>query len=85
MMELLPMYREGIKLKRQPDMVVYIYNPSYLGGESRRIISLKPAWAKLVLPHIKDKMQNVRARGMVQFIEYLPSPGKYCQDLKKRL
>jgi hypothetical protein len=32
-------------------------NPRYLGGRDRRITSLRPAWAKLVTPHLKNKTE----------------------------
>jgi hypothetical protein len=36
-------------------MVGFAYNPSYLGGRSRRIMSLRPARTKLMSPYLTNK------------------------------
>jgi hypothetical protein len=36
-------------------MMVHTCNPSYLGGRDQMILSLQPAWAKLVIPYLKKK------------------------------
>jgi hypothetical protein len=34
--------------KNEPGTVIHVCNPSYLGGRSRKIMSLRLAWAKVV-------------------------------------
>jgi hypothetical protein len=52
-----------------PVMVVHTYNPSYLGGRGRRILSLRPVWAKLARPHLKNKIKDKRAGDIDQVVE----------------
>jgi hypothetical protein len=59
----------------QLSVVVHGYNPSYLGGRGRRILSSRPAWAKLVVHFLKSKIQNKRAGDIGQVVEHLPSKG----------
>jgi hypothetical protein len=35
-----------MKTEHKPGVVAHIYNPSYSGGEGRRIVSLRPVQAK---------------------------------------
>jgi hypothetical protein len=44
-------------------------NPSHLAGGDKNILSLRPAWAKLEKPYLKNK----RARDIAQVAESLPS------------
>jgi hypothetical protein len=46
--------RAQIKTQVEPVMVVYIYNPSYLGGEGKRITNLMPVWAQLERLRMKN-------------------------------
>jgi hypothetical protein len=40
-------------------MVVHAYNPNYSGGRDRRIVSLRPAWAKVAeRPCLKNKIKT---------------------------
>jgi hypothetical protein len=45
-----------------PDMVMHAYNPNYSGGRGRKIMSLRPFWAKVARPCLKNKMQTKRAQ-----------------------
>jgi hypothetical protein len=40
-------------------MVVFVCNPSYLGGASRRITNSRPVQAKLAKPYLKKKKGRV--------------------------
>jgi hypothetical protein len=44
----------ALKKEGQPGMLEHPYNPSYSGDGSRGITSLRPAWAKLVRPYLKN-------------------------------
>jgi hypothetical protein len=57
----------------KPGVLVHACNPSYSGGRSRRIMSLRPNWAKLVRSYLKNKNISKRAGGMAQVVECLPS------------
>jgi hypothetical protein len=47
---------KDVEDKEKPGMMVHACNPGYLGGRSRRILSSRPARAKLVRPYLKNKI-----------------------------
>jgi hypothetical protein len=56
--------------------VTHACNPSYSRGGGRRITSLRPAWAKLARPYLKNKVKAKRAEGVIQGMEGLPGTFK---------
>jgi hypothetical protein len=48
-------------------MVAPACNSSYSGVRGRRMVSSRPAWAKLGDPHLKNKMQT---KGLVVWLEW---------------
>jgi hypothetical protein len=46
-------YREMAKNTVLLGMVVHTYNPSYSGGEGKRIMSSRSAWAKLARSYLR--------------------------------
>jgi hypothetical protein len=42
-------------------MVVHAYNSSFLGGKGKRIVNLRPSWAKGVSDTVSHKHKNTRA------------------------
>jgi hypothetical protein len=62
-----------LEAKWWPGGMVHTHNPNYLGGRGRRIVSLKPAWAKLARPYLKGKKKERKAVHMVQVVGSLPS------------
>jgi hypothetical protein len=59
------------KRKAELDMVGHACNPSYSGGEVRRIWSVRVAHTKVVRLCLKDR--NKRTRDMTQMVECLSS------------
>jgi hypothetical protein len=43
----------------KPDIVVYTYNPSYLGGRGSRIL-VEASWDKSTRPFLKNKLKAKR-------------------------
>jgi hypothetical protein len=56
-----------------PGMVVYVYNPSHSGSGGRRVVSSRPALAKV---------SETQVRGMVQVVECLPSMSEVLGTIK---
>jgi hypothetical protein len=46
------------KSEKWQGVVVHTCNLSYSGGKGRRMVSLRPAWAMLVRPYLKNKIQK---------------------------
>jgi hypothetical protein len=49
---------EWIFTQKWPGVVVYTYNSSYSGGRDRRTENPRPVWAKIVGPHLKNKVKT---------------------------
>jgi hypothetical protein len=47
-------------------------DPRYLRGRGRRTYNLRPAWEKLVILYLKNKIQNKGARGIAYIVECFP-------------
>jgi hypothetical protein len=45
-------------------VVVNAYNPNYLGGRGRRIMSLRSVWAKFASSYFKNKI-NTKGLGVL--------------------
>jgi hypothetical protein len=54
-------------------MVAHNCTHSYLGDESRRILSRRLAGEKLGRPYLKNKIQYIRTAGVAQVVEHLAS------------
>jgi hypothetical protein len=54
-------------------MVVYIYEPRYLGSRGKRILSCSPAGAKFLRLDLKNKIQNkqTKNRAVAQVVRVL--------------
>jgi hypothetical protein len=44
-------------------IMAHSFNPTCLGGESKRITSLRPGWAKLVRSYLKKKKKKKNQQG----------------------
>jgi hypothetical protein len=71
-----PSVPSPVPKNNRPSMVAYAYNPAYLGGEGRRILSLRTAQEKVVKPCLKIKKGlgcNSSGRTLAKYQEALCS------------